>query len=501
MPLLKHIIGETFVPKSQDEKDFVAKHVVKLFKNIYAEKEYDKLFKGTNIKAIDRTSPENHGYNPGQDEKVYESVEDQSFALHESSLPHLDHLMNFSHRYSAKNGHVMGHVAHAAAMTAKDHGLWVHDVESALDKNQSGIFGTVKGDKKLGLGNKKIAKMNRGDARKLVKDTFYKHLTKAKKTNPTFHHQKFSKVLHGVPFATVKESFVRESLEGCGDHWDAIKHVAKKHAVNPSLVAAALLSHYTQGKSRDADQPIAFDPKPYGPVRNFQRDYHDYLEDKKRGIHEHSTEQSDSELLLQDQGGTSTPEISESDARREFIRRSLRRSLSEDDGSTRIDEKRKSKKVKCDDDDDDDEEEKEKEREMKEETLSEKSPPGKSAENWIKANKSRFIKQYGEEKGKEILYAKAWKLFGETVNLEEKYYVQAHYSDGTQKLGNLDGQSSLSANYKKTSHYKNLKSGSFKASNQVHHWKIVDSNNKEIEKIMNPNYKEKQKLKIKWGSK
>jgi hypothetical protein len=40
--------------------------------------------------------------------------------------------------------------------------------------------------------------------------------------------------------------------------------------------------------------------------------------------------------------------------------------------------------------------------------LDEVSAPGK--EDWIKANKQRFVKEYGKEKGLRILYAKAWKM-------------------------------------------------------------------------------------------
>lgn len=51
-------------------------------------------------------------------------------------------------------------------------------------------------------------------------------------------------------------------------------------------------------------------------------------------------------------------------------------------------------------------------KDLKESTLEEKSPPGKDAENWIRSNKSRFIKQYGKKKGMSVLYAKAWDMFG-----------------------------------------------------------------------------------------
>jgi hypothetical protein len=45
-----------------------------------------------------------------------------------------------------------------------------------------------------------------------------------------------------------------------------------------------------------------------------------------------------------------------------------------------------------------------------EESLDEVSPPGKDYETWIKKNKARFIKQYGPEKGKQVLYARAWRM-------------------------------------------------------------------------------------------
>lgn len=43
--------------------------------------------------------------------------------------------------------------------------------------------------------------------------------------------------------------------------------------------------------------------------------------------------------------------------------------------------------------------------------LLEKAPPDPKIEKWIKSNKKRFINEYGPEKGKEVLYAKAWKMY------------------------------------------------------------------------------------------
>jgi hypothetical protein len=43
--------------------------------------------------------------------------------------------------------------------------------------------------------------------------------------------------------------------------------------------------------------------------------------------------------------------------------------------------------------------------------IAESAPPGQEAEDWIKANKARFKKEYGDDYGK-YLYGHAWKMFG-----------------------------------------------------------------------------------------
>lgn len=51
---------------------------------------------------------------------------------------------------------------------------------------------------------------------------------------------------------------------------------------------------------------------------------------------------------------------------------------------------------------------------VKEAIINEVAPPSKEAEAWIKANKQRFIDEYGKKKGMEVLYAKAWKMHGQS---------------------------------------------------------------------------------------
>lgn len=65
-------ILEVYAPKSKDEKKFMDKHVTVNNKLDDRGTQDDKLFKGTNIKTVNRETM--HGYNPGNDEKVYEEM-------------------------------------------------------------------------------------------------------------------------------------------------------------------------------------------------------------------------------------------------------------------------------------------------------------------------------------------------------------------------------------------------------------------------------------------
>ena len=60
----------SYVPKSKDEKRFMDKHVVQKTNDVNGNG--DDVFRGTNIKAYDRSSTR-HGYNTKEDQKVYES--------------------------------------------------------------------------------------------------------------------------------------------------------------------------------------------------------------------------------------------------------------------------------------------------------------------------------------------------------------------------------------------------------------------------------------------
>jgi hypothetical protein len=70
MKTLKQIL-EVYGPDTKDGKAFVQKHAI--VKTTDANKNGDDVFQATNVKKADRKK-ERHGYEPGEDEKVYEAV-------------------------------------------------------------------------------------------------------------------------------------------------------------------------------------------------------------------------------------------------------------------------------------------------------------------------------------------------------------------------------------------------------------------------------------------
>jgi len=69
-----------------------------------------------------------------------------------------------------------------------------------------------------------------------------------------------------------------------------------------------------------------------------------------------------------------------------------------------------------------------------------------------------------------------------------KYYIEAYYADGSQILGNMDGQGVLHCRqYRRTDHYKFLKNGLRKCP-VVAYWKIVTDSGRELEILNNKNF-------------
>jgi hypothetical protein len=97
MKTLKDIL-ELYQAKSKDERRFVDKHIVVKQKDLNGNK--DDVFQATNIKTIGRKA-ERHGYEPGEDEKVYEETEvlDEKIT---ASTPTSDVISDFVHSKNPK---------------------------------------------------------------------------------------------------------------------------------------------------------------------------------------------------------------------------------------------------------------------------------------------------------------------------------------------------------------------------------------------------------------
>jgi hypothetical protein len=83
---LRDLVGSNpYKPKAKDEEDFINKHTGERFPNMYDNKQYDNMFKGTGTKFHDRPS-HNHGTNPGGDEKIYSEYEPEGESIDEKNL-------------------------------------------------------------------------------------------------------------------------------------------------------------------------------------------------------------------------------------------------------------------------------------------------------------------------------------------------------------------------------------------------------------------------------
>ncbi len=79
---------------------------------------------------------------------------------------------------------------------------------------------------------------------------------------------------------------------------------------------------------------------------------------------------------------------------------------------------------------------------IKEEAINEVAPKNPKIEKWIKSNKERFVKEYGKEKGMQVLYAKAWKMHGQSesgtaTNTDYTGPGAAGYTTGRLDVGTL----------------------------------------------------------------
>ena len=95
MKALKQIFGEVYGPDTKDGKAFVHKHVT--VKTDDANGNGDDVFQATNVKTAKRKE-ERHGYDVGEDEKVYESEDPQVLLdfINEEEINEMDKSMAYA---------------------------------------------------------------------------------------------------------------------------------------------------------------------------------------------------------------------------------------------------------------------------------------------------------------------------------------------------------------------------------------------------------------------
>lgn len=120
--------------KSPDEQKFVDKHV--RVTNADANGNDDEVFKASKIKAIDRKQGRK-GYNPGEDEKVYESLE----SVDEVAPPGKEKMVKDIKKAYSKDGVLTAKekaIAYATAWKAKKANEEAEQVAEIFDKTPAG---------------------------------------------------------------------------------------------------------------------------------------------------------------------------------------------------------------------------------------------------------------------------------------------------------------------------------------------------------------------------
>lgn len=95
MKTLKQIFDEVYGPETKDGKAFVHKHVTVKYDDRNGNG--DDVFQATNVKPVKRKE-ERHGYDSGEDEKVYESDDPQALLdfIKEEEIEEMDKSMAYA---------------------------------------------------------------------------------------------------------------------------------------------------------------------------------------------------------------------------------------------------------------------------------------------------------------------------------------------------------------------------------------------------------------------
>ena len=130
---LKQIL-EVYAPKSKDEKKFMDKHITAKSKLDDRGTQDDKLFNATNIKAVNRETE--HGYNPGNDEKVYEEMSKglHPMALHVKDVGKGKYKVHAVGKHLADGIKVGEHLSDSEIDDAKEMGAKIKQLEEEAEQ-------------------------------------------------------------------------------------------------------------------------------------------------------------------------------------------------------------------------------------------------------------------------------------------------------------------------------------------------------------------------------
>lgn len=240
---LKKIL-ELYKPKAGDEQKFVAKHVVAKTDDV--NKNGDDVFQGTNVKKVDRKK-ERHGYEAGEDAKMYEEVDLEELTLEEldafmmsEEFEELDEISkDLAKRYRA---HALSDIAKRSATADNTSQQASHDRRRAKEYRTATFMAS------------------KPDAKKKVR--FYNKVAKSKEDEVKSAVSKIGKRVQGIQRATVRAEEFKIN-EGYGEQdseyrKEAIKHAERVLAAvkNEKLNGCKYISRNLQDMADDMENSI-----------------------------------------------------------------------------------------------------------------------------------------------------------------------------------------------------------------------------------------------------
>ena len=210
-----------YAPKSTDELRFKKKHVVQKTDDRNGNK--DDVFNATNVKSVDRAPK--HGYNPGEDEQVYEGYEvnEDSHASHFRFLRHLQKAgvsapskadaMDMIAKHGDPDRAGQAYVKRIKMIKAASNKVQKEEAELDEDLKQQGLWKLITDHEKQAKKTKNIIKQNhhlamanryRGQLKTNVDDSPKVQKEEAEQVNEGNRLNKFRKNMHARKVGATK---------------------------------------------------------------------------------------------------------------------------------------------------------------------------------------------------------------------------------------------------------------------------------------------------------